>query len=482
MDILPDEIISDAFQLLDYSSLLAARLSCKRFYGITKSRQIWLNLLQNLKEDFGYVIPDGDNSYSDDELERWVSRRYQVAYKMDMASGPSGSPLKFEIRDVSQLEMDLGQAVVDILPGGRWLMFSNGQRFFPGHMPMVFLLDMEVPPSHSNPMMLYDSRPFSSGEGLSFFDMRYWIDRSKPQLSLLLASCLSREGLLRNCITRVELAGHGSHAIFHSQPHATIKYNLGSIDPEAVALNDRWFVVVEKSQNAGHSIIRIMNYSAVIGDSDYPTVEYRQLHFADLPYRNAAEFVHENILVLLSQTKLYVFEVVDSNTSSINIHQLHCVPVAASFTLGSPFRHYPGFSRATVYEYNHSFSTLVVLHDKSKLPTILKTEKEEFRDTGVNQRLPGKMEELIQGLSWSVTYDINWRTDILESPEIVRHEWDLATSQFKKGWKSQAVPLPRMWPPPRNLLAFSEEVGRLVLLRAPDDYSKASTITVVDII
>lgn len=466
---LPSEILSKIFLEFDWSSFFSTRLTCKKFYGVTKSRHFWLDHIQKVKEIFGYVLPLESSCYTTQELEQWVTHRHRVLYIW--SKHPTIRDQKFTISDVGS--DDMPRSDFDFLPGGRWLLVRQSETF-------AFILDVESSSSAPKMKVLFDFRSVEAPDGEepdwvpeNLFS--YWIDRSKSRLSFLLVATSFYYKTSRVFVTEVELSGDGpADATFISHSRATFRTNLskdenlpfwltklnnadsdGPRSWEAI-LNDRYYVEF----NFERSSMKVYNHNALVGNDSDPLLEQcpDALVIKDCKNIQEIRFIHDNILVAIGRNKVYVFEIHQSDISRNvpDVRRLHTVDMDGPTDIFSPIKWFPDASEIIFFKPRARvpWAHLRIPHDKSTpLQTNCNIDAPELI-----------VSELQAGFFWSLIKQAGFGNGdfTLSGLQLVKHTWDLTTSQC--GLSHLSISLPD-YIQGNDVEAFSEEVGRVVLTK-----------------
>ncbi|KAF5364262.1 hypothetical protein D9756_000108 [Leucocoprinus leucothites] len=451
---------------LDYSSLVAVRLTCKQFYNATKTIQFWLNHVQRLKEHSGYVLDFEESFYTEGELEEWVSRRYRMLEGIWSKS----SPPRLQVRSLDlPVEIMRGFYDYEFLPGGRWLLCFGKDR--------ALLMDTggsisdpscltSLPYSHSNVQS-----QTSSYEQIEFACV---VDHTKPRLSFLFAKTSQSNEVFTTSISQALLASeHSSNSTFTPRLHATFTHDVvprEDIDYSWVtALSSRYFAKIERL--CSDSRMTVFDYSTTVGAENHPNLKGSCISLTNFRYCWALKFIHRSTLVAAYSSRVHVLEVIETETAGkpAIIQQLHVIEMDyAIYEYMSPVRWYQEYSQVTVYDDNNLPSLLTIPHDKSA-PSFYRPFK-----IGDDYFPGGKSMQF--GYSWAIRLSHPSGSDPPPVIEFVKYPWGSTGSEFVP-WNIR-VGVPNI-DPIGMILAFSEEVGRLVTHWSRND---VRTIRVIDLV
>ncbi|KAG8935011.1 hypothetical protein FRC01_010516 [Tulasnella sp. 417] len=132
---LPDELILEILLALNLGSIFTMRQVCRRIMAISKTRSLWINLLERLREELpGLCAAIPYHTFGAAELEGLVGRRVRLERNWS-----SELPLCSKPPKVFALEESYVRYLV---PGGRWLFSGH----FDGSSRLIYT-DLESPSS-----------------------------------------------------------------------------------------------------------------------------------------------------------------------------------------------------------------------------------------------------------------------------------------------------------------------------------------------
>ncbi|KAG8952628.1 hypothetical protein FRC04_003990 [Tulasnella sp. 424] len=120
MDDIPDDVLVEIFTSLDFPSIIVLRLTCRRFYSISKSLAVWLDAFRWISQDAEEWRSQLENlpeaSRSAEELEKLVTR--MVRFERNWSSARP-TPQRVAYFDGAH-----GNRTA-LLPGGRWFLSTT---------------------------------------------------------------------------------------------------------------------------------------------------------------------------------------------------------------------------------------------------------------------------------------------------------------------------------------------------------------------
>ncbi|KAJ3566180.1 hypothetical protein NP233_g7156 [Leucocoprinus birnbaumii] len=403
--------------------------TCKRFYEITQEhRQRVFFKLKKLDKNYGYRLVEEQGSYSTEELEELASSRNHTLNAWLGQELPN-----FQTRSVGTIGEGTAHADYKFLPGGRWIIYSASRRD-----PTIFILDLEA----AIPM---------------------------PQDTASLT--ISRTDKVRTCIFRVRLCGHDRNATFDVQLRATFEQNGLEGASLTQAVNDSYVITLERWGVQNNLNNPTNSYFRVAG---YDTSSLGACTLFD--WAQDVKFIHQNVFILISGWQLRVYEVVDFK-----------IVMGPSITLGQSIPRSPKqimrsagseVLRINVGGRGRPLIAIVFHYDCPASPTMQHCDEKQTSDMILNSLRKGEC----FGISSSVTLRDAWISDgqsnmsRLEIVEFTRQVFDVSTSTAKK----RTVPF-RFSPSPlpiRQIAAFDEETGRLLLTRSgPVEFQESGPVS-----
>ncbi|KIO29488.1 hypothetical protein M407DRAFT_227632 [Tulasnella calospora MUT 4182] len=120
MNDIPDEVLIEVFTSLDFPAVIALRLTCRRFYAISKSLAVWLGAFRWISQDAEEWRSQLENipqqSRSAEQLEKLVTR--MVRFERNWSS-TRPTPQR-----IAYFEGTQGNRTA-LLPGGRWFLATT---------------------------------------------------------------------------------------------------------------------------------------------------------------------------------------------------------------------------------------------------------------------------------------------------------------------------------------------------------------------
>ncbi|KAJ3552653.1 hypothetical protein NP233_g12830 [Leucocoprinus birnbaumii] len=482
MDCLVDELVLGVFRYFDYSTLVAARLTCKRFYDISKTREIWSGLYRELKNETDYRLTGEATAHTAQELEDWVSRRHKAMIGLaELASEssnrtPAYNTVEFQLPE--NVELLQNKFIASLLPGGRFLPLStiDGDLLF---------FDLETPPSEENPTFLLRSMEESWMRNCHFM-VSTWVDFSRPHYT-----CYSSRTWFRNLISvtfivRIEVIEDGMEVTIRSRTvQGNMKHDFEMSKYTAVpsfAISRRYILSANHIYAPGASTrisgFHVMDYTRPLEEGCYLDAERDRWQRVDLPGGDIKFMDRENVFIVQDSNDIYVFEIENlegkADDQYFKIVQLHHVSLNRPSGDHAFLFNCPVSWRSTSYIFlEPKFSLALLFEDQSYSPVVVNADltKEEMRHLMGPKPLSLSWErEQFTGTNWSISYQVHRKNGISrETFDLTRHEWDYASSKPKIS-RARLPAIPQGSNAVRDVLAFGEEIGRLVLICGDEDY------------
>lgn len=445
---------------------------------------------------------EGLDEYTVDELERWTLRRYQA---QDVWMGSRQPRFRSRVIDPRLTKKSsFSPSYREIVPGGRWLLIAY---------PSAAMYVIDLDDTNPVPRVLCDPKTFDqelSRQKAADVDYAFWIDRSKPRLSLRIAGCIAGEGnqpsstmfqahvaclsgslqSTRTFVYQVELVGRGAGATLAARPHALFRNHYPGHRSISFGLNDHYVVEVWDDwdgKSVGFNVnkeIKVYHYSKALvaaGCLEYPSLKpivhqlkgnlcmVRSRLVSDplsLMTFQVVEFIYKSVFAIRTASPhlVHLFEIncPDGSTTPDSIKLLHTVEAYyCHFSYILPF---PGIleSRFVMLGASREVKGLVIPHDKTISPTVVQLGRcHEDWDL---------MNCCMVGICGSLIFDRESKTY-----GILTHDWNPTIT-------GRSIPplLPKHQAPHLSdeLLTFDEGTGRLVFLNDTWDH----TLLIVDVV
>lgn len=458
---LPTELLVEVLAQLDYLSIFAVRMTCRKLSQITRSRHLWSRVISRLQLEHGLVPPEeGISNYSIEQLENWTLRRSTAHTVLE-----SQQPAEPHIRRLDLRTQDIDDFVVPVpylLPGGQWFLLAHSTSRM-----LVYDLDSV------DPARKYLFNPLDFDEKLASEYVRYtfWFDYSSPCFTFYVAGNTFNKDNARSFIYSVQLSGHGASAtptasfVAAFRSYARKGWYMGRF-----ALNKRYYVEVRRDpSDRKNQDILAYEFQYASGSSDYCSIKpAAQTCFIGDQIRLAA-FIYDNVLAICtSRGAIRLFDIVGSESttgceSSSTFKLLHTVPFSYDFC--SDIQWSPLESYVVSITHEGEFKGLRVPHDRSIPPTVLEL---------------GKHEKFLNKTSgWKLGTSVSTFLSASSAPmEIVHHPWinvrggSALLNCLKQSLNGFRVPDLEIQ---AKVIAFSEDLGRFVIY---DDGSHTSIVVV----
>ncbi|KAF5351200.1 hypothetical protein D9756_008361 [Leucocoprinus leucothites] len=458
---LPNELLVDVLARLDYSSIFAVRMTCKKLYQITLSPHLWFGVIGRLQLECGIVPPEeGMSKYSAKGLEDWVSRRSMAyaALNSQKLAQPHVRLIDLKTRDIDNLVIPEPY----LLPGGRWFLLAHSTSRM-----LVYDLDSVAPIRKC----LFNPLDFDKKLVSEYVRYAFWFDHSSPRFSFYVAGNAFDADNARSFIYAVQLSGHGANATltasfvaaFHSSSRKD--WYLGRF-----ALNKRYYIEVRGDPNDSKvQSILAYEFQHAPGSGGYCSIKpAAQTCFVGDRICLAA-FIYDDVLAICTtRDALRLYDIVDSGsatsrTSPTTFKLLHTVPFCFNFY--SDIRWSPLESYMVAITREGEFKGLRIPHDRSEPPTVL--------ELGRQEKFWNKM------TGWKLDTSFSISQSAYDAPmEITCHPW-INVRGDPPSLNCLVPPLDGFRVPylgmRSKIIGFSEDLGRFVIY---NDGSHTSVVVV----
>ncbi|KXN82256.1 hypothetical protein AN958_02806 [Leucoagaricus sp. SymC.cos] len=436
---LPNELLIEIVACLELIDIAALRRCCKRLRTITKSRGVWGQAIRRLCK-YRLLAPpeEGLRWLTTEALERWVIRR---EHAQQVWSGKRKPHLNTRVVDHHIPDPELGfYTFYCLLPGGRWLFVG-----YPLSYTCVFDLDSASP----KPQFLFDPTHLDPGIATNrdFVTYAFWDDRSSSQISRVAGSVKTHHAG-RSFVYDLKVACPSPGTTALAVLFATFQKHPTPWRSQENALNRQYLVevLVDPQDITSTREIAVYYYLDACGDDQNTLLN----PVARIPFEQGSatlvSFVYDNVfLVHTRRGGLSLFDIVRNDCASCSVNLLYTIPL--SYEIPSPMRCSSGVSRlpAVVELGKHDKFYEIEIENIGRLPGI---------STSVYMSIT---EEPIHILSHSFGPDRDLPVDF----KVVSPRLQLPCLSYQS-----------------ELVEFSEDVGRLVLLQE-DSHDK---LVVVDLV
>ncbi|KXN91796.1 hypothetical protein AN958_11946 [Leucoagaricus sp. SymC.cos] len=451
---MPNELLVEMATHLELSDVIKLRRCCKRLHAITKAHNLWRHVTQRFYEDHLLVPPEeGLGRITAEDLEEWVIRRSH-AQEVWKANGQ----LRPQTRIVGSCvpEPDFRDATFYyLLPGGRWLFVA-----YPFSFACVFDLDSATPKSH----FLFDLNEFNPeiSANREFLTYSFCDDRSNSQL-LRIACTIQNSRDPRTFIFDLRFDYSLKEAPPTVNTTATFRKRLSGWGSEMVSLNKQYLVevCVDPRVTVYSKEIVAYRYNDARGHDSIPLLEAAATIRFEQRSVQLLFFIYDDVFVVHTfDGGMCLFNIVQRDPGTALSHSIELLyKIPLSFHTPSGIRHSLSTSYIAVATRAGEFQGIRIPHHRSKPPQVVQLGK---RDMFLQDEF-GRIGTL-KAVGVSVSIRTKGFNNCCEPIWIINHKFGPGENPAVWEEKVVHVQIPEISYMSR-LLGFSEDIGRLVLLK-----------------